>query len=97
MDIACCGQHALSARAGKEVADAAAVMGAGGGARLPDRPEAPANAGEWTRMADRFVQALVSGDVAELARLYHPRLRFAVRTMGAVFGRDGALANFGRM
>jgi ketosteroid isomerase-like protein len=46
------------------------------------------------QIADRFVAALESGDAAALERLYHPRLRFAVRTAGTEFDRAGALANF---
>jgi ketosteroid isomerase-like protein len=46
------------------------------------------------QIADRFVAALENNDAAALERLYHPRLRFAVRTAGTEFDRDGALANF---
>ena len=37
---------------------------------------------DWTRIADRFVRVLETGDVADLERLYHPDLRFTVRTAG---------------
>jgi ketosteroid isomerase-like protein len=50
-----------------------------------------------TAVADRFVGALENGDEAELARLYHPGLRFAIRTSGATFDRDAALRNFRTM
>jgi hypothetical protein len=49
---------------------------------------------DWTRIADRFVRVLETGDVADLERLYHPDLRFTVRTAGTAFDRDEALANF---
>lgn len=52
---------------------------------------------DWTRVADRFVRVLETGDVADLERLYHPDLRFAIRTAGTTFGRDEALANFRQM
>jgi hypothetical protein len=52
---------------------------------------------DWTRIADRFVRVLETGDVADLERLYHPDLRFTVRTAGTAFDRDEALANFRQM
>lgn len=52
---------------------------------------------DWTRIADRFVRVLETGDVADLERLYHPDLRFTVRTAGTAMGRDDALANFRQM
>jgi ketosteroid isomerase-like protein len=45
-------------------------------------------------IADRVVAALEHGDEAELAELYHPDLRFTIRTAGAVYDRAGALRNF---
>jgi ketosteroid isomerase-like protein len=48
-------------------------------------------------VADEFVAALESGDEAELARLYHPGLRFTIRTTGAAFDRDAALRSFRTM
>ena len=45
-------------------------------------------------IADRFVAALENGDDAELGRLYHPELRFTIRTAGAAFDRSAALDNF---
>jgi ketosteroid isomerase-like protein len=48
-------------------------------------------------IADRFTAALENGDEAELARLYHPRLRFTIRTTGAAFDRATALCNFRTM
>jgi ketosteroid isomerase-like protein len=50
-----------------------------------------------TRVADRVVAALEKGDEAELARLYHPGLRFTIRTTGAAFDRSAALRNFRTM
>jgi ketosteroid isomerase-like protein len=50
-----------------------------------------------TSVADRFVAALENGDEAELARLYHPELRFTIRTTGAAFDRTEALRNFRTM
>ena len=44
-------------------------------------------------IADRFVAALKSGDETELARLYHPQLRFAIPTIGAEYERATALHN----
>jgi len=55
------------------------------------------NTEDWTLVADRFVRVLETGDAADLERLYHPQLRFAVRTAGTAFGRDQALANFRQM
>jgi ketosteroid isomerase-like protein len=48
-------------------------------------------------LADRFVAALEHGDEAELAQLYHPDLRFTIRTAGATYDRDAALRNFRTM
>jgi ketosteroid isomerase-like protein len=50
-----------------------------------------------TAVADRFVAALENGDETEIARLYHPDLRFTIRTTGAAFGRGAALRNFRTM
>jgi ketosteroid isomerase-like protein len=48
-------------------------------------------------LADRLVAALEHGDETELARLYHPDLRFTIRTAGATYDRDAALRNFRTM
>jgi ketosteroid isomerase-like protein len=48
-------------------------------------------------LADRFVAVLERGDEAELAQLYHPDLRFTIRTAGATYDRDAALRNFRTM
>lgn len=48
----------------------------------------------WTEIADRFITALETGDAVELDRLYHPDLRFTVRTTGVVHDRAEALAAF---
>jgi ketosteroid isomerase-like protein len=48
-------------------------------------------------IADRFVAALENGDEAELARLYHPELRFTIRTSGAAYDRTAAVRNFRTM
>ena len=48
-------------------------------------------------VADRFVAALENADDAALARLYHPELRFTIRTAGATYDRDAALHNFRTM
>jgi hypothetical protein len=45
------------------------------------------------KIADRFVAALESGDEAELVRLYHPQLRFAIPTIGAEYDRAHAPRN----
>jgi hypothetical protein len=51
----------------------------------------------WNEIADRFVHVLETGDADELERLYHPRLRFTVRTVGTALDRDAALAAFRRL
>lgn len=51
----------------------------------------------WNEIADRFVHVLETGEADELERLYHPRLRFTVRTVGTAHDRDAALAAFRRL
>lgn len=51
----------------------------------------------WNEIADRFVHVLETGDADELERLYHPQLRFTVRTAGTAHDRDAALATFRRL